>query len=272
MEQEYFARGRFGEIMRTEDGKVLKLFFPEYPKEKAEAEFRNAKIAYELGCTPIKVYEMVERDGRYGFTMDYCPGVSGNDMAFKKPSYILRGGKDLAAQHALVHSKKCHELRDIRTYVCGVLDNCPHMDFLTADEKERAKKYIMSLPEEDTVLHLDLHTGNMMVDADGTVRIIDWTEASRGNRAVEIALMRFFFTEAELFAEATALQNWVFARLRTIVGKPFFKEYRRLMPYEDEEVEKYALIAYLYRREWDLVTEREKLSNHIKRCIEERCR
>ena len=84
--------------------------------------------------------------------------------------------------------------------------------------------------------------------------------------------MRFFFTEAELFAEATALQNWVFARLRTIVGKPFFKEYRRLMPYEDEEVEKYALIAYLYRREWDLVTEREKLSNHIKRCIEERCR
>lgn len=48
---EHFARGRSAEIFRTEDGKILKLFFPDYPREYAEKEYKNTKIAASLGCT-----------------------------------------------------------------------------------------------------------------------------------------------------------------------------------------------------------------------------
>ena len=56
---EMYARGRFGEVYLLDDNKVLKLFFPEVPKEDAEQEYKNCKLAYENGCTPIKVYDLV---------------------------------------------------------------------------------------------------------------------------------------------------------------------------------------------------------------------
>ncbi len=80
---EHFARGRSAEIFRTEDGKILKLFFPDYPREYAEKEYKNTKIAASLGCTGMQVYDVVERDGRFGFVMDCIDGVSQNDMPGK---------------------------------------------------------------------------------------------------------------------------------------------------------------------------------------------
>ena len=59
---------------------------------------------------------MVNQDGRTGIVMDYIDGISQNDMPTKNPAYLLKGGKDLARCHQLVHSKKSHELNDIRTY------------------------------------------------------------------------------------------------------------------------------------------------------------
>ena len=41
---EHFARGRSAEIFRTEDGKILKLFFPDYPREYAEKEYKLSLI------------------------------------------------------------------------------------------------------------------------------------------------------------------------------------------------------------------------------------
>lgn len=81
-----FARGRSAEVFQAGDGKVLKLFFDDYPREYAEKEYKNTKIVSELGCISMKVYEKVEKDGRFGFVMDFIDGVSQNDM----PSKILR--------------------------------------------------------------------------------------------------------------------------------------------------------------------------------------
>ena len=102
---ERFARGRSAEVFRVDEDKVLKLFFEDYPREYAEKEYRNTKIASELGCTPLRVYEMVEQDGRAGFVMSYVDGVSQNDMPGKSPAYLLKGGKDLARCHVRVQSK-----------------------------------------------------------------------------------------------------------------------------------------------------------------------
>ena len=44
MGKEKYARGRSSEIFRLEDGKVLKLFFKEYPESDVTREFENTKI------------------------------------------------------------------------------------------------------------------------------------------------------------------------------------------------------------------------------------
>ena len=186
---EHFARGRSAEIFRTEDGKILKLFFPDYPREYAEKEYKNTKIAASLGCTGMQVYDMVERGGRFGFVMDCIDGVSQNDMPGKKPAYLFEAGKDLARCHVRVQKAHTRELDDVREVCLGILgEDC--MAFLTQEEKSRAAGYLRSLPDDDTVLHLDFHTGNVLVDKSGECKIIDWMTAARGNRSKNCPLFR----------------------------------------------------------------------------------
>lgn len=264
---ERFARGRSAELFRRPDGKVTKLFFEDYPREYAEKEFKNTKIASELGCTPIGVYEMVEQDGRCGFVMDFVDGVSQNDMPGKNPLYLLKGGKDLARCHVNVQSKQSHELEDIRLLCADLLDD-ETMSFLDEGEKARAKAYLMSLPEDDGILHLDFHTGNVLVDTQGNCAVIDWMTAARGNRAVEVAMMEFLFSEAELFPEASKLQLVFFAAVRGFIGRQFFKEYQRLTPIAADEVDRWRLLSLMVRRSWNIEFERPYLTKTIKALIE----
>ena len=260
---EHFARGRSAEIFRTEDGKILKLFFPDYPREYAEKEYKNTKIAASLGCTGMQVYDVVERDGRFGFVMDCIDGVSQNDMPGKNPAYLFRAGKDLARCHVRVQKARSGELDDVREVCLGILGE----EFLTPAEKSRAAGYLRSLPDDDTVLHLDFHTGNVLVDKSGECKVIDWMTAAHGSRAVEEALMEFFFSEAELFPEASRAKIALFSAVRGSIGKSFFKEYQKRSPLSAEEIDRYRLAALILRRHWNIAFEEPYLTKTIRALI-----
>lgn len=265
-----FARGRSAEVFRMEDGRVIKLFFEDYPREYAEKEYRNTKIASGVGCTKMQVYEMVEQDGRCGFIMDFVDGVSQNDMPGKNPAYLLKGGRDLADCHVLAQSKQSHDLEDIRDVCIAYLDD-ETLQILTEEEREKAKAYIRALPEEDGVLHLDFHTGNVLVDKQGNCSVIDWMTAARGNRAVEVAMMEFLFSEAELFPEASKVQLLFFRAVRGYIGKQFFKAYQEKTPIAAQEIDKYRLLALIVRRSWGIEFEREYLTKTLKELIRKYC-
>lgn len=267
---EQYARGRSAEVFREGEDKVMKLFFEDYPREYAEKEYRNTKIVSELGCTSMKVYDKVEKDGRFGFIMDYIDGVSQNDMPSKNPAYIFKAGKDLARCHVEVQKKHTRELDDIREKCIELLDT-EALSILTDDEKRKAAEFIKDLPDDDTVLHLDFHTGNTLVDKDGNCRVIDWMTAARGNRAVEYALMEFLFSEAELFPEKSKAVNTFYGLIRGSIGKQFFKEYNSLTPISAEDVDKYRLLALIFRRSWNIDFEKEYLTGAIRSLITKYC-
>ena len=267
---EKFARGRSSEAFKMEDGKVLKLFFEDYPEEFAKKEYKNTKIAYDTGCSDMQVYEIIKKDGRTGILMDYIDGISQNDMPTKNPLYIFKGGKDLARCHKRVHDNKSHELEDVRTMCVDMLSQV-EFDNLSKEEKEKATKYIMSLPEDDTIIHLDFHTGNVLVDSQGKCTVIDWMTAARGNRAVEVAMMEFLFSEAELFPGSSKLQLFFYSTVRGMIGKQYFKLYRQLKPISDEEIDRYRLLALIIRRSWGIEFEKDNLTNKIKNLIKKYC-
>ena len=267
---EKFARGRSSEAFKLEDGKVLKLFFEDYPEEFAQKEYKNTKIASDTGCTDMKVYEILKQDGRTGIVMDYIDGVSQNDMPTKNPLYIFKGGKDLARCHNIVHSKKSHELEDVRTMVVNMLRQ-DEFNNLTDEEKDRIKDYVLNLPEDDTIIHLDFHTGNVLVDKAGKCTVIDWMTAARGNRAIEVAMMEFLFSEAELFPGCSDLQYLFYATVRGMIGKQYFKLYQELNPISKEEIDKYKILALVIRRSWGIEFEKENLTNKIKELITKYC-
>ena len=266
MGKEKYARGRSSEIFRLEDGKVLKLFFKEYPESDVTREFENTKIVSKAGCTPIKVFEMVEKDDKHGFTMSFAEGITQNERPEKNPFYLFKGGKDLARCHALVHSKEAPELVDIRKMAVLMLENAPFDEF-SKEEKAKIKEYIEALPNSDTIIHLDFHTGNVLVDKKGNLTIIDWMTAARGHRAIEYAMMEFLFSEAELFPEASKAQLRFYSAVRKMIGKQYYKTYQKLMPLDKSEVDKYRLVALVVRRNWNIDFEKDNLINKIRNII-----
>ncbi len=265
-----FARGRSAEIFKLDDNKVMKLFFEDYPRSDAEKEYKNTVIASKNGCTPVKVYEKIEKDGRFGFVMDYVDGVSQNDMPGKDPGYIFKAGYDLAKCHALVHNAKDHNLEDIRNVAIKALDQDEFNDF-SKEEKDSMKKYILTIPEEDTIIHLDLHTGNVLVNDKKELFVIDWMTAGRGSRYVEYAMMNFLFKDAELFPEKSKFVNAIFGMIRGMIGKQYYKGYEKLMPVDKIEVDKVRIIALIIRRSWGIEFEHQVLNKQIRELIKKYC-
>lgn len=253
-----------------EDGRVLKLFFPDYPRTDAEKEFKNTQIASACGCTSTKIYEMVEKDGRVGFIMDFIDGISQNDMPTKNPFYLFKGGKDLARCHALVHSKQSHDLDDIRAEAVKMIESEPFAIF-TEEERSKMKNYVMSLPEDDTIIHLDFHTGNVLVNKAGECFVIDWMTAARGNRAIEYAMMEFLFKDAELFPGSSKAKLAFYKAVRSMIGKQYYTLYQKLMPLAKEEVDKYRMVALIVRRSWNIEFEKETLASQIRGLIKKYC-
>lgn len=62
-----------------------------------------------------------------------------------------------------MHSKEAPELVDIRKMAVLMLENAPFDEF-SKEEKAKIKEYIEALPNSDTIIHLDFHTGNVLVD------------------------------------------------------------------------------------------------------------
>lgn len=265
-----FARGRSSEIFRLDNEKVMKLFFKDFKIEDIDQEYQNSLIASKLGCTTIKVYEKVNQEGRFGFVMSFVDGVCQNDMPGKNPFYIFKAGYDLAKCHVLVQQKQSHELKDIRLVASSLLNNKEFNDF-TDEEKAKMKKYIMSLPEEDGVLHLDFHTGNVLVGKDKQLYVIDWMTAARGNRYIEYAMMNFLFKDAELFPEKSKFVNFLFGLIRGMIGRQFYKGYKKAMAVDEKEVDKYRIIALIVRRSWGIEFEHQNLVKQIKSLIERYC-
>ena len=202
-------------------------------------------------------------NGATGSVRDY---YYENSHGAYEPVFEVYGPVTLSKTSEYYAYNKTSRAKEALKDACELLDD-ETMAFLTDDEKERARAYIMSLPDEDGVLHLDFHTGNVLVDKDGTCTVIDWMTAARGNRAVEVAMMEFLFSEAELFPEASKVQLIFFAAVRGFIGKQFFKEYQRLTPITGAEIDRYRLPALMVRRSWNIEFERPYLTRTIRELI-----
>ena len=79
--------------------------------------------------------------------------------------------------------------------------------------------------------------------------------------------MEFFFSEAELFPEASKAKIALFSAIRGSIGKSFFKEYQKLSPLSAEEIDRYRLAALILRRHWNIASEEPYLTKTIRALI-----
>ena len=262
------ARGRSADIIPYEEGKVVKLFLTEFPSEMIDIECDNTIEAHALGCTPMECYGKVEIDGRTGIVLDWVKGVPMTKAAEKNPSILLKSGRLLAEQHVLVHSKSSEKLRDVRKMAIEYLDD-ESLLVLTDEEREKARRYIAGLPEGNTVLHLDFHTENVMVDGTDCVTI-DWLTSARGFPEVEVGVMEYLFHYGLLFPGISKLQEIFYTTVRSFVFRGYLKHYLKATGLDVANVRKWKLLSLIIRRRvWAHEFEKPTLTEQMKSLIAE---
>ncbi len=257
-------RARSSEVYYLSDDKILKLYFPEMDDGSIDSEILNTSTAFQKGCTPMEYYGDVRIQGRRGLILKRLKGCSMTNMPAKNPLIVFKAGKILAELHAGVHEKTSDKLKDIRQEAVRVLEDDNVFYFLTREEKDTLKKYIMSLPESNHILHMDFHTDNILCDGDN-YQVIDWMTALRGDPLAEVAMMNFLHHDAELFPGSSKLKIAMMQMVRGFIYNSFIKNYEKLTGRTEEASHKWDIVAYILRLgNWNIESERKDLQQKIK--------
>lgn len=174
------AEGNTAEIFEYGENRICKLFYPEYPKEYIRHEFCNATMAWKLGIrTPI-AHELIICNGREGIIYDR---IVGEELCRKinvenKTSFGIWIDKFVEFHTRLLQYR--------------VNDAMDYKDFLRmfATDQETIAK-INLLADGNCFIHGDFHLGNVMVDEDGNLVLIDMMNICKGPVLYDIARTYF---------------------------------------------------------------------------------
>lgn len=176
------GRGNTAIVYEWEEGKVLKLFYPGYPKEAAEREFYNAKAVSDMGFAKPKVYELINYQEQTGIIYDRVMGESLTD-------WVMRTG-DL--QRCAIHMAKLHKAI-VRNRIGDVPNYKEFLEYnivkaLSADSKKQKEALHMleKLRDGDTLCHGDFHPGNIFLSNINTA-VIDFMNVCHGDFLYDVA-------------------------------------------------------------------------------------
>jgi len=181
------AKGNTAEIFDYAEGSICKLFNAGYPVESVRNEFYNAKLLYDLKLPVPKCYEQIVLNDRHGLIYER---VNGADLS----TYLMDISKYRMVLSTLVNMQKT-----LHDYESDLLPS--YKDFVRGTIGDTDKDLISlldELPDGNTLCHGDLHPGNIMIDGNGEVKVIDFINLCRGPKEYDIARTYYLLAYSRL--------------------------------------------------------------------------
>jgi Ser/Thr protein kinase RdoA (MazF antagonist) len=180
------AAGRTAEVYAWGDGRVLKLFRPEWGMENATRELAAARAIHAAGVPCPRADEAVEVAGRAGILYERIEGPSLLSLLLARPWRLGAGGRLLGEAHAAIHEVRVPEMPQVGTILSRRISAAPD---LPPGDREAALRALAALDGSTgapTLCHGDYHPGNILLDARGPV-VIDWENAATGDHTGDVA-------------------------------------------------------------------------------------
>lgn len=257
---------RSSEIFDLGNGKLLKLFFKEASPTFIKYEEENLKEAFSKGVSTIECFDSVDIDGRRGIVIKKIPGKTLIGVFSENTDYLPQISIHMANLQLKMHKLEAETMHNYRT-VMELSVNSHEMDFLTDEEKIKAKKYVDSLPDGNKILHLDYHPDNIMAEGDDAC-IIDWATAACGAPAADVATTVYLMSEGEMVPGLTKEEAEQLEILRVKILEDYLEIYRKEIPITDEEIAKWRLAVLMVRLHiWNIDSEVLALQEKIRKEI-----
>ena len=200
---------------KTDPSVMLKLYFPGKIQQPLD-EMMLARKVYALGIpTPEPGEYVVTEDGRYGIRFKRILGKTSYSRATgDHPEKVQQYAEEFAQMCLQLHATHIDtsKFENVKDRYYRLLAENP---FFTPEEKEKLRRFIANVPDEDTAIHGDLQFSNAIFAGDQRY-FIDLGDFCYGNHLFDLGMVYLccilsdeaFIKETFHMDKATSIKFW----------------------------------------------------------------
>ena len=185
---EFIAKGANGAVYRYDAETILKTYFAKDALPEIKQERENARRAFILGINTAIPYGIVRVGDGYGTVTELLNAVSVTKLIRQSPDDLSE-----AAGYYIDMLKSIHKIEvedglvpDMKEIALSWADFvAPH---LPEEQGKKLRSLIEAVPKQNTMMHGDYHTNNIMVQ-NGEPLLIDMDTLCMGHPVFELGSM-----------------------------------------------------------------------------------
>ena len=185
---EFIAKGANGAVYRYDDETILKTYFAKDALPEIKQERENARKVFVLGINTAIPYGIVRVDDGYGTVTELLNAVSVTKLIRNNPDDMSEAAKYYIDMLKSIHAITVEdgEVPDMKeTALAWAEFVAPH---LPDEQGKKLRALIEAVPKQNTLMHGDYHTNNIMVQ-NGEPLLIDMDTLCMGHPVFELGSM-----------------------------------------------------------------------------------
>lgn len=243
---EFIAKGANGAVYRYDAETILKTYFAKDALPEIKQERENVRKAFVLGINTAIPYGIVRVDDGYGTVTELLNATSVTKLIRNNPDDLSEAAKYYIDMLKSIHAITAEdgEVPDMKeTALAWANFVAPH---LPEEQGKKLRALIEAVPKQNTLMHGDYHTNNIMVQNEEPL-LIDMDTLCMGHPVFELGSMfNAFIGYSELDHQVTI--NF-FGYTHETAEKFWDMALKMYLGTEDEEVcrsvaEKAMIIGY----------------------------
>ena len=185
---EFIAKGANGAVYRYDDETILKTYFAKDALPEIKQERENARKAFVLGINTASPYGIVRVNDGYGTVTELLNAVSVTKMIRKNPDDLSEAAKYYIDMLKSIHAIEVEdgEVPDMKETALDWADFVA--EHIPQEQGAKLRALIEAVPKQNTLMHGDYHTNNIMVQ-NGEPLLIDMDTLCMGHPVFELGSM-----------------------------------------------------------------------------------
>ena len=185
---EFIAKGANGAVYRYDDETIVKTYFAKDALPEIKQERENARKAFVLGVNTAIPYGIVRVGDAYGTVTELLNSVNVSTLVRKNPDDISEAVKYYVDMLKSIHAITVEdgELPDMKMIALDWADFAAQ--HLPEEQGGKLRALVEAVPKQNTLMHGDYHTNNVMVQ-NGEPLLIDMDTLCVGHPVFELGSM-----------------------------------------------------------------------------------
>jgi len=169
---------------------VLKVFVKDYPKASILNEALNQARVEETDLHIPRILEVFKMDEQWAIRMEYIEGKTLQQLMEENPDKHEEYLKQFVELQMEVHKRRAPLLTMLRDKMHRKISSSKFEATIRFELHQRLE----GMPKHVKLCHGDFNPSNIIITADGTPYIIDWSHATQGNASADVARTYLWIT------------------------------------------------------------------------------